>query len=138
MAFDGPIQEDLVGGVIQIRVGGIHAKQVSGDFLACEGVDIGPELHPVELEEINQVVFREILGAVEHHVLEEMGEAQLCLCLLQGAHADHELHLDAFGRLFMMLDVKGQPIFQDAIAHVRREGEGAPPNPAHPAPGRRC
>ncbi len=41
------------------------------------GVQIGPEPNPRRLQEVNQFIFGEILGAVELHVLHEVRQPLL-------------------------------------------------------------
>ena len=120
---DRPVKQHVVGRVVKLGISGVHAEQIGGRPVAGEGIEVGAELHAVDFEVVDEFVGGEALGAIEHHVFQEMGEAQLVLRLLQGANAQDEMHFGALGRLLVMLDVEGEPVFQDALAHVRRQGQ---------------
>ena len=58
------------------------AKLYSGKKKSGGGVEVGSELHADGLEEGHEVVAREVLGAIEGHVFDKVGQSLLVVVLV--------------------------------------------------------
>ena len=116
-------------------VRGRHRVVVGGDVLGREGVGLAAHL----LEQAGVLLGRDVLGALEHHVLEHVGDAADADALVLRAHVIEDLHRRD-GRLVIgeeeHLEAVGEPPRLDV--ELGRDGglRGAlrpPPASTHPA-----
>ena len=77
----GPVLEDLEGRVDDLRVVGRDLEHVDRLVEARVGVDVRAEAHADALEVVDQLLLLEVLGAVEGHVLDEVGQPALVVVL---------------------------------------------------------
>ena len=98
----------------------------SGDVLhhvgrlvpAGAGIEVGAEFHAYFFEILRQHLAGEVLGAVEGHVFEEVGEPLLGIVLLNGADVVQNVEVGLSFRLFVVADVVGHSVFELARADV--------------------
>lgn len=62
---------------------------------------------------------REILGAVEGHVLQEVGKSALAWLFENGTYALCYIEVGESGFLGVVADIVGESVFQCALAHGR-------------------
>jgi hypothetical protein len=82
-------------------------------------IDIASERSSDALEPVKQGLAGEILGSVEAHVLEEVGETVLVWSLLDGTDVGGEVELGAVGRFLIVHDVVSQPVVELSLAYGR-------------------
>jgi len=119
-----PLLEDAQPRVQQLRLVGRHLQHVDGLVLARVGVDLGPELHADRLEVAHQRLAREVLGAVERHVFDEVGQPLLVVVLVHRACAHHQPQRGALFRFGVGAHVVAQTVGQGARGHGRVDGQG--------------
>ncbi len=90
---------------------------------AGEGVDILAKAYAYALQEVDDALVGEILGAVEGHVLQEMREAVLVILLKDGADFLSYVELGGVLRELIVADDVGEAVAEAADDHggVRRE-----------------
>jgi hypothetical protein len=94
LRIDRPLEELEVTHALGLElhreadVRGRHGVVVGGDVLGREGVDLATDL----LEEARVVLGRHVLRALEHHVLEHVGDAADADVLVLRAHVIEDLH----------------------------------------------
>ena len=107
--------------VVQDQKAGVHDRlphqrniieHVGGLVNACGGVDIASERGSDALQPVQDLLVREVLGAVEAHVLKEVRETVLVRGLLNGSDIRGEVKLSPAGRLVIVSDVIGQTVLQ--------------------------
>jgi hypothetical protein len=111
-----PVLEDVQTGRDGFGVVGGDGEHVDGLVEGCEGVEVGPELHPGALDEVDQRVLREPRGAVERHVLHEVREPPLVVILQYRPGIDREPQLRA---------MLGVVVLPDEVPEAVRELAGA-------------
>ncbi len=101
-----------------VRVGGRHRELV--DRLVVRGVrvDVGAERHAETSEGVDQVIRGELGGAVEQHVLEEVGDARLIGVLLTRSCVDRQPHLHAAAWSIVGAEVHGEPVLERENPYV--------------------
>ena len=114
----GPVLGHLERLADDLLVVGRELKEVDGFVEGGVGVDVRPEGHADALKVGDQLLLWKALGAVEHHVLEEVGQAKLVLVLLDRAGVDHQHQCGPVGRLRVVPDVVGQPVVQLYLADL--------------------
>ena len=121
----GPVVEDEQTGVDDALARGGHVRDVIDRLVdGGVGVQVAAELHADGLAPLHDVVALEVLGAVEAHVLQEVGQTALLVVLLYGAHALCEVDLGPLLRPGIVTDVVGQSVVEPAHAHVFVDGDG--------------
>ena len=114
--------------VVQDQKAGVHHRfpyqrniieHIGGLVNACGGVDIASERSPDALKPIQNALVREILRAVEAHVLKEVRETVLVRCLLNSSDIGGEIELSPAGRLVIVSDVIGQTVLQLSLFYGR-------------------
>ena len=117
----GGIVGHEMGVIVQDQQAGInHAltdqrdvvEHVLGLLDAGGSIDIAAEGSTDALEPVQDAFLREILRAIEAHVLQEVGEAVLVRGLLDGADVGGQVEFRPSLRLFIVTDVIGQAIVQ--------------------------
>ena len=83
--------DQLVAGVRQVQL--VDRLQEAG-----VRIRIGTEGEPKPLEQLHHLAFRDVLAAVEHHVLEEMREAALVVGFHHGADPEAHAHRRGLAR----------------------------------------
>ena len=120
-------ERDEVRPVVQDQQGAVDdAFARSGDVLhhvgrlvpAGAGIEVGAEFHAYFFEILRQHLAGEVLGAVEGHVFEEVGETLLGIVLLNGADVVQNVEVGLSFRLFVVADVVGHSVFELARADV--------------------
>ena len=86
---------------------------------SSRGVYIAAEGCADALEPFEETLAREILGSVEAHVLEEVGETVLVRSFLDGTHVGCEVEFGTVGRFVIVPDVIGEPVIQGSLADCR-------------------
>ena len=82
------------------------------------GIEVAAELHSQSTCVFEERRVREMLRAVEGHVLQEMGQTALVLVLLNGAHTLSNVEIGHMLRPLVVPDVVGQSVWQLAYAHI--------------------
>ena len=117
----GGIVGHEMGVIVQDQQAGIdHAltdqrdvvEHVLGLLDAGGSIDIAAEGGTDALEPVQDAFLREILRAIEAHVLQEVGETVLVRGLLDGADIGGQVEFRPSLRLFIVTDVIGQAIVQ--------------------------
>ena len=90
---------------------------------AGSGVEVGAEFHAHGFQILRELLAREVLGAVESHVFEEVGESLLGVVLLDGSHVVQDVEIGLSLRLFVVTDVVGHPILQLSGAELGVRGD---------------
>jgi hypothetical protein len=90
-----PVLEHQQRPVDDGRILGRNLQLEDGLVKAGVGVDVRAEAHADRLHEPDDPLIREVGGAVERHVLDEVGEPALVVVLEDRAGADHEPELGA-------------------------------------------
>ena len=90
---------------------------------AGSGVEVGAEFHAYGFQILRELLAREVLGAVEGHVLEKVGEPLLGVVLLDGSHVVQDVEVGLSLRLVVVTDVIGHSIFQFTGAEFGVRGD---------------
>ena len=107
--------------VVQDQKAGVHHRfpyqrniieHIGGLVNACGSVHVAAERSPDALKPVQNALVREILRAVEAHVLKEVRETVLVRGLLNGSYIGGEIELSPAGRLVIVSDVIGQTVLQ--------------------------
>ena len=103
-------------------VGEVINRLVKGGI----GIDVGTEAHSVFLQILDQSLAREILGAIEGHVFQEVGQSALIFFLQDRTNPLHNVELGLPNRLFVRTNIIGQSVGQRAVTYRRvyRKGLG--------------
>ena len=127
------LAEDVVGIVGQDEQAAVHhALALHGDvvqhvlrFLEARGsVDVAAEFRADGAQVIQDTLAGEMLGPVEAHVLQEVGQAVLFgLFFKHGARIGGQVELRAAGGKFVVADVIGESVVQMADGHLVRIGD---------------
>ncbi len=86
----GPLVQDVKGHLDVLGAVQRHRQAVDGRITTRVGVHIGTNLHSEGLKGVVQLVAGVVGGAVEEHVLEEVGDARTCHILFEGACRHHQ------------------------------------------------
>ena len=89
------------------------------------------EAHSVFGQELEQALAGIVLGAVECHVLQEMGEPVLVVFFLQCSHVVGDIELRASRRVLIVIEIVGHSVVQASHPECRVRGDGL-------GKGRRC
>ena len=81
------------------------------------GIQVASELHADLLAVGYHFVALEVVGAVEAHVFQKVGETALALLFLNGTHLLSDVEIGAVLRPVVITDVIGQPIVQFTDAY---------------------
>ena len=137
---DGTLEVDFLSGVGDImRIfaededagvghgGAFHrhvVEHVLRLFETCRGIDVAAEFCAYALEVIKDALSGEALGAVEAHVLEEVGETVLVGSLVNAAGVGGEIEFRPVLRKFVVADIIGEAVLKlaDADCGVVRKG----------------
>ena len=76
------------------------------------GIEVLAKTYTDALEILLEVVTREMLGAIEAHVFQEMGKAALVVLLLHGAHLLGNVEVGSALGPFVVADVIGESVGQ--------------------------
>ncbi len=117
-----PVVENQQAGVEDVLVVAGHvADVVDGLVDAGVGVEVGAVLDGLALAPVHDalaaLVAREVLGAVECHVLEEVSQSALTRLLEYGAHLLRDVEFHTVLGLVVVADVVGEAIVEMADAH---------------------
>jgi hypothetical protein len=96
------------------RVSRRHRQLVDRFVVARVRIDVGAKARTEAAQYSNQLVFRELLGAVEQHVLEKVRTAALVLGLERCASIDRQPHLDTRARIVVLSDEVPQAVVERA------------------------
>ena len=105
VAADSHCAEHVEPGRHDLVVVGGDRELVDGLVVAREGVDVGAELGAEPAQHVDQLVLGELLGAVEEHVLDEVGDARLVGLLVRRAGVDRQPQLGAAAGALVVPDV---------------------------------
>ena len=86
---------------------------------SCRGIHVASERSADALKPVQDALSREILGAIEAHVLKEMSQAVLVRSLLDSADICGKIELSPLGRLVVMPYVICQAIVKLTNADCR-------------------
>ena len=89
-------------------------EHIDGLLHAGGRVDIAAEGSADALQPVQNALVREVLGPVEAHMLEEMGQAVLVRRLLDGAHIGGQIEFGPSCGLVVVTDVVGHAVFEFA------------------------
>ena len=102
-----------------IERAGRHRLEIVGAVERGGAVDLGR----ADLLQIGEIVARQILGAVEHQMLEQMGEAGLALGLVLGADIVPDADADD-RRLVVLVDDDGEAVVEHELLVRDRDFAG--------------
>ena len=88
------------------------------------GVEVSAILHANRLQVFLQGVVLEMVGAVEGHVLEQVGKTSLVVVFLHRPHFLCDIETGHMLRIVVVADVVGQSIVELALAKVGVNGDG--------------
>ncbi len=124
---DRPIGEDLDATREQPRTVRRHGEHVHRLIERSVGIEVRAETHAYRLQIVYQLVLRKIPGAVERHVLHEVGEPELVVVLEHRSDVDDEPELGAALRTAIPQDEIAYPVIQRPVhkcrIHRKRGGE---------------
>ena len=118
----GPVLQDLEAALEDLGVVGRDLQHVDGLVEAGVGVEVGPEAHADAFEVVDQLVAGEAAGAVEGHVLDEVGEAALGVVLDDRADVDQQSQLRPRFRLGVGADVVVRPLSRRPVRTASSTG----------------
>ena len=95
-----------------------HVELVDGLVEAGVGVDVGAEGSTEPAQHVDQLVLGVLLGAVEHHVLVEVGDTGARSDLVDGTGADGQPQRRLAAGPFVVTHVVLEPVVERAGAHV--------------------
>ena len=98
---------------------GRDAKRVLRLVVTRGGVGVSADAQPERRQESGELLLREVLGALELHVLDEMRQTQLVVVFEHRAGLDDQSKLSAPRRLGVRPDVVAQPVRQRANGDLR-------------------
>ncbi len=107
-----PLLEDVEPGLDDVVVGGRHREFVDGLVVAGVRVDVGTERGTEAPQHVDQFVLRELLGAVEQHVLEEVRTSHLRVVLERRSGVDDQPHVDTPAGVVVVADQVAQAVVQ--------------------------
>ena len=94
-------------------------EHVLGFLETGRGIDVAAELGADGTEIVQDGFAGEVLGAIEAHVLQEVGQTVLLgVFLLDGTHVGGQVELCAAGRKLVMPDVIGKAVFKMADGNL--------------------
>ena len=117
-----------MGVVMHNQQAGVHnacpryrnvVEHICGLLYARGCVDVASEFRPYALQIVQYLLVRKVLGAVEAHVLEEVGETVLVRSLLDGAYICRQVELRPAFRPVVVPDIVGEPVVQLSFADGR-------------------
>ena len=114
----GPLGEHVEGGLHGAFLGGHHVEFVDGLVVGRVGVDVRAELHAEAPQRLHDVVAGIVLGAVEHHVLEEVGDAEVRRGLVHGPGVHRQAQRQVAARLLVVAEVVGEAVVERADVHL--------------------
>ena len=115
-----PVVQDQQRRVDDSFARGRHVLHVVARVIpARAGIEVGAEFHAHGLQILRELFAREVLGSVEGHVFQEVGEALLRIVLLDGSHIVEDVEISLAFRLFVVADVVGHSVFQFPGADLR-------------------
>ena len=90
------------------------------------GIDVGTEAYSVFFQILDQLLAWEILGAIEGHVFQKVGQSALIFFLQDRTNPLHNVELGLPCRLLVRTNVVGQSVGQRAVTYRRvyRKGLG--------------
>ena len=125
------LEEEAIGPVVEnpearvdVAIAHGHAVNVVNRFVGGGiGVEVLAKFHTNAFAILNEAVAREMLGAVEAHVLKEVGQTALVLLFLYGTHLLGDVEVDALFGQSVVTDVVSQSVGQLAITHSLVNGQ---------------
>ena len=114
-----PVMEDPQAGVDGARNGNRHVVDVINCFVygrVC--IQVSSELHTDRFQILDQSVAGEMLGAIEAHVLKEVGQTALVFVFEDRSHFLGDIEMSLVFRLFVVTDVIGQTVIQFSDAYL--------------------
>ena len=105
-------------------INGHIGNVIDGLIDGCIGIYIGAELDTMTLQILKHTLVREVLGAVESHVLKEVSKTALALLFEYRANFLSNEELGVMLGQIVVTNVVSEAIRQLAIAHLRIHGQG--------------
>ena len=112
-----PLGQDPEGGVHRTGLEGRHIELVDGGVVGREGVRVRAELHAEAAQHLDDLGARVLLGAVEHHVLEEVGHAETRVGLVQRPGINREAQRQVVARRRVAAEVVGESVAEHTDPH---------------------
>ena len=119
----GIVMHDEDAGVHDGRADKRNVEQIDGLLDTRAGVDVSAEGSADALQPVEEILVGEVLGAVEAHVLQEVGQAVLVGLFQQGARVGGEIEFGTLSGFLIVADVVGQAVVELADAGCRVIGE---------------
>ncbi len=119
-----PVLQDQERSVDHRRIVGGNLQLEHRLVEAGVGVDVGPEAHAGRLQECDHVLFREVAGAVETHVLDEVRQAPLVVVFENRSGVHHQPQLGPALRLVVGAKVVAQAVRQRPDGNTGIDGDG--------------
>ena len=119
------IQGEVATPVVQDQQDTVHCGGAGSGYIiyiiyglidGSVGIQLLAELHADALQVAQQGIAGIVLGTVEAHVLQEVGQAALLLFLLNGAYLLCNVEIGLSGSLQVLADIIGKAIGQLALA----------------------
>ena len=115
----GPLGEDVEGGLDGTGLGGDDVELVDRLVVGGVGVGVRSELHAEVSQCLDDLVAGVILGAVEHHVLEEVSHAEVRSRLVHGPGIHRQAQRQVAAGFLVVPEVIGEAVGERPDAHVR-------------------
>ena len=101
------------------RVGGRQVELIDRLAHARHRIGVRAEVHALRLEPLDERAGREVLAAVERHVLEEVSHALLVVALGEAPHVDVQAQVAALLGLFVRFPREAHPVLEVPEVQVR-------------------
>ena len=119
----GPVVENPEAGV-DVAIAHGHAVNVVNGFVGGGvGIEVLAKFHADAFAILNDAVAGEVLGAVEAHVLEEVGQTALVLFFLYRTYLLRDIEVNTLFGQGIVTDVVGQSVGQFAVTHSGVNGQ---------------
>ena len=120
----GPVVENEQAGVLHTYAGGGNSRNVVDGLVGAGiGVEVLTKFHADRLKPGYELIAGEVLGSVEAHMLQEVGETALVVVLKNRSDllGDEEVCLTLGG--LVVADVVVQAVGEHTVAHLRVGGQ---------------
>ena len=119
------LTQDVQAGIDRLVLGVGQLQHIGGLVKAGEGVGVSAEGQTQALKDAQHLVFRHVLGAVEGHVLHEVGQTLLVVALHQRAGVDAQAERGLTRRRRIVQQGVAHAVGQQAVTDGRVGGNVA-------------
>ena len=115
----GPVVKDIQTG---IQIGRIACRNIVyiiyRTVTGCIGIQVITKLHTYFLAEIHGTVAGKMLGTIETHMLQEMGQTTLVFFFLYRTHLLGNIEKGSILGIFIMLNILSQSVGQSSLRYI--------------------